>query len=250
MKVVIIEDEYHAARRLTNLIQKIEPTAKIMASLDSVEESVEWWQQNTAPDLLFMDIQLADGLSFDIFKKVEINTPVVFTTAYDEYALQAFKANSVDYLLKPIDEEELGAAIKKFQEIHSKSYDTFAVEELLRSVQKKEYAQRFLIKSGEQFLSLPIGEVAYFYSEDSLTFARTRQNKKHLIEYTLDDLYTRLDPTRFYRVNRKFILGIEAIKKIHTYFNHRLKLDMQPAYSEGVVVSRERVKGFKKWLGE
>ncbi|MFK7932092.1 MAG: LytR/AlgR family response regulator transcription factor [Saprospiraceae bacterium] len=250
MKILIIEDEFHAARRLEKLVRELQPNAEILGNIDSVEDAVDWFGKHPQPDLLFMDIQLADGLSFDIFKRTQVTAPVIFTTAFDEYALKAFKTNSVDYLLKPIDQEELERALDKFNALYRADYDTTKIDNLLQSLHKKDYAERFLIKSGEQFLTIPVADIAYVFSESSLTFIRTQNNKKYLLDYTLDEVQQRLNPTNFYRINRKMVVRVAAIGKIHTYFNSRLKLELIPKMNDEVVVSRERVKAFKAWLGE
>lgn len=250
MKTLIIEDERPAALRLTKLIQKTAPNAEIVEVIDSVEASVKWLKTFDQPDLIFMDIQLADGLSFDIFQKVKINAPVIFTTAYDQYTLQAFKVNSVDYLLKPIDPEELDKALKKYETVFQKpqSYDQSAISQLLENLQQKNYKERFLVKTGQQFSYIPIEEIAYFYSEDKVVCAQNNNGKRHIIDYTLDQLEDCLSPDNFFRINRKFITKLSSIQKINTYFNSRLKLQLNPSPTSEVIVSRERVMNFKSWL--
>ena len=251
MKVLIIEDEYHAQKRITNLIKELRPAVEILAVLDSVEDGVEWLHNNPSPDLMFFDIQLSDGLSFEIFPKVAVKAPVIFTTAFDEYAIQAFKINSVDYLLKPVEEDDLERAFKKFEEhFQQKSnYDISSIEQLVQRLTRKDYPSRFLIKSGQQISYLPTAEIAYFYSEDSLTFARTMSGKKYIIDHKIDDLQNLVNPNDFFRINRKVILRIDAIQKVSPYFSGRLILELQPKSAFEVTVSRERVKGFKNWMG-
>jgi len=251
MKILIIEDEYHAQKYLSNLLKGVIPSAQILDMLDSVEDAVEWFQNNTAPDLIFMDIQLADGLSFTIFKKVEVNAPVIFTTAFDQYTLQAFKVNSVDYLLKPVDEVDLKKAVDKYHQIYDNKelYNQESLLKVINSFQQKEnFRQRFLIKQGKDFIYLPVEKIAYLYSTDGMTFIIDTQNKRHLIDTTLDSVEKELSPKNFYRISRKQIIHIQSVAKIFSYFNHRLKLDLKPESKVEAIVSRERVKDFKAWL--
>lgn len=251
MKLLIIEDEYHAQKYLSNLLKEVIPTAQILDMLDSVEDAVEWFKNNAAPDLIFMDIQLADGLSFNIFKKVEVNAPVIFTTAFDQYTLQAFKVNSVDYLLKPVDEVDLKKAVDKFHQIYDNKavYNQESLLKVINSFQQKEnFRQRFLIKQGKDFIYLPVEKIAYLYSTDGMTFILDTQNKRHLIDTTLDNVQKELNAKNFFRINRKQIIHIQSVAKIFSYFNHRLKLDLKPESKVEAIVSRERVKDFKAWL--
>jgi len=252
MKILLIEDEYHAQEYLTGLLKEVAPTAEILAKIDSVEESVDWLENNPAPDLIFMDIQLADGLSFSIFKKVKINAPTIFVTAFDKYTLEAFKVNSIDYLLKPVDAQELQNALDKYQRIHASKHG-FDADSLQRALShfspKNNFRQRFLIKQGKDFIYVPTKNIAYLYSEDSLTFLMDRQNKRHLLEASLDQIEKQLDPDQFFRINRKQIVHIESIQKIFSFFNNRLKLNLAPESKLDAVVSRERVKYFKEWVG-
>ena len=250
MRVLIIEDEFHAVQYLSDLLRQIEPDIEILATLDSVQESVPWLQNNPAPELIFMDIQLADGLSFDIFRKVEVPAPVIFTTAFDQYTLRAFKINSIDYLLKPIEEEELVAALDKFRQYHQTSQQT-GLQELVASLQlqQKPYRQRFLIKQGKNWGYLSVQDIAYIYSDDGITFAVDQTAKRLVLESTLDRIQDELDPGKFFRINRGQIVHIAAITRINSWFNHRLKLDIHPGNDQlESIVSRDRVKGFKEWL--
>ena len=251
MKTLIIEDERPAAKRLEKLLAAHCPECEITEFLDSVETAVNWLLNNPAPDLIFMDIQLADGLSFDIFSKTEVRTPVIFTTAFDQYTLRAFKVNSVDYLLKPIDPEELKQAIEKYRNFYRQpeTYDRRGIEKMLESVlQQQAYKERFLVKSGQQLNYIPVKDIAYFFSEDGIAFAQCTNGKKHIIEYTLDQLDNVLNPSEFFRINRQVILRPEAIQKIATWFNSRLKIEPLPKNDLNFVVSRDRVSSFKKWL--
>ena len=249
--ILIIEDEHYAAKRLQTLILECLSDAHILSLCDSIEDSVDFLKNQAKPDLIFMDIQLADGLSFEIFKQVEVTSPVIFSTAFDEYTLQAFKVNSIDYLLKPVDKKELAQAIQKFKTLHQNKISSPNWQELLQTFQQpqKIYKTRFLVKNGQEFIRLNIDDIAYFYSEDGLTFAMNKEGKRHIVDPTLDQLLEQINPEYFYRINRKQIVQIDSISKIHTYFNNRLKLDLQPVYSSDVIVSRERVKGFKAWVG-
>ncbi len=252
MNILIVEDEHHAAKRLMSLIQQIRPTANILASTDTVEDTVEWLKHHSAPDLAFFDIQLADGLSFDIFTKVNLTNPIIFTTAFDEYAIRAFKVNSVDYLLKPIQEEELAHAFQKFEQLHQHQptqYNVQSIQQLLSSIMQKEYTERFLVKTGQQMMHIGVAQIAYFFSENSLTFLKTFSAQKHLLDYTLDQIEEMLHPKLFFRINRKVITHVNAIERIAPYFNNRLALQVNPKSDLDLIVSRDRVKDFKHWLG-
>lgn len=250
MNILLIEDEQPAAKRLTNLILECRPQATILAAIDSVERTVQWLGSNAAPDLIFMDIQLADGLSFDIFNQTSILSPIIFTTAYDQYTLKAFKVNSVDYLLKPIDPAELQAAFVKFDQVFGKkiNYDLGAIQQLIHAMSQPQYKERFLVRVGQQMMYILVADIHYFYSEDGLAYAKTGDGKKHLIDYTLEQLEENLNPADFFRVNRKIITHVNSIVKIAPYFNSRLKLEIKPSVEFEVLVSRERVNDFKKWL--
>ena len=248
MRILLIEDEIPAARQLTKLLLAHNPAFQILDALDSVEGAVRWLRTFPAPDLVFMDIQIADGLSFDIFRQVEVTAPVVFTTAFDHYAVQAFKVNAVDYLLKPVDPEELGKALEKVENQKNKpvAYD---FETLTRFFKKENYKDRFLVKSGQQLTFLIASDIAFFRSADGLTQAFTFSGKKYFVENTLEELERLLDPQDFFRVSRSMTLRLNSIHKIHPHLNGRLKLETHPAAPEEVFVSRERVGEFKSWLG-
>ena len=249
MKVVIIEDEKPAARRLSRMLKEldIEP----LTMLHSVEESVNWFYNNEHPDLLFLDIQLSDGLSFEIFDEVEVNSAIIFTTAYDEYALKAFKLNSIDYLLKPIDADELENAIQKFKQLQANdSQNNIDLEQLKLLVApiQKNYKKRFTVKIGQHLKMISVDAIECFFSENKATHIQTIDNRSYLIESTLDQLEGKLQPDTFFRVNRKFVVNINAIKDIIAYSNSRLKLQLQTYNETEIIVSRERVKDFKNWL--
>lgn len=253
MKVLIIEDEQIAADKLTKLVHQYDPNIEILEQFDTVEGTVYWLQQNDAPDLLFLDIHLADGFSFEIFDQVEVKCPVIFTTAYDQYAIQAFKIKSVDYLLKPVKFEDLRAAMDKYKEIfESTPTQNFAsdMQTLAKLIQnqQKEYKSRFLIKVGNIIKTISVNDVAYFHFEDRATLLVTSDNRRYPVNQTLDELEEMLDPKKFARANRQFIVTFEAIQKIHPYFKGRLKIDLTPKQSTDLVISSEKSKGFKKWL--
>jgi DNA-binding LytR/AlgR family response regulator len=226
MKVLIIEDEPLAAERLGNLVRELHAEIQLVATLDSVQRSVVWLSQNTV-DLIFMDIQLADGLSFEIFEKIEIKTPVIFTTAYNEYALKAFKVNSIDYILKPIDKEELTAAYKKYQTL---TQQPVAPAKMLESIGyamqmlTKKYKERFVIKVGEHLKSLEVKEILFFFSLEKTTFAQTKDGRKHILDFTLDQLEGLLDPTHYFKINRKYIVSMSSIQDMISHTNSRIKL--------------------------
>lgn len=252
MKILIVEDEPQAARRLQNLVKTILPESTVLDTIDSVKRSIQWFQQNPSPDLVFMDIQLADGISFQIFDQVKITSPIIFTTAYDEYALKAFKVNSIDYILKPVDEDELRAAIAKFKSMtavkDSPSSQLMESITLAMSMLTKKYKERFVIKVGEHLKSVETTEILFFYSLEKTTFAQTKDGRKHILDFTLDQLQELLEPKRFFRINRKYIIALEAIQDMISYTNSRLRLILKTSDDNDVVVARERVQEFKDWL--
>lgn len=249
MNIIIIEDEKPAARLLQRKVEKL--GLQVNTMLHSVEESITWFQNNAHPDLIFLDIQLSDGLSFEIFEKIDIKSAVIFTTAYDEYALRAFKLNSIDYLLKPIDEDELEVAINKFKvrtQAQNFSLDFEAIKRMLVNPVEKEYKMRFSVKIGQQLKVISIDEVECFYSENKGTYIHTLDNRDYLIDATLEILETEINPKDFYRVNRKFIVPLKAVKEIQVYSNSRLKIILPTYKDDEVVVARERVSDFKEWI--
>jgi DNA-binding LytR/AlgR family response regulator len=254
MKVLIIEDEMSASKRLENMLKKIDPKIEILAMLDSVDETVNWLNNNREPDIIFADIQLSDGVCFDIFKQVQIKSAVIFTTAYDEYAVEAFKVNSIDYLLKPIHPEALSRSIEKFRnlKIAYAESDKNRFEFLLSMLDQtgKDYKSRFLVKTGQNMKVVSTNEIAYFLIENQLVFLITKQNNRFLIEQTLDELEKRLDPKLFFRINRQIIISLDSVRTIHPYFNSRLKLDVTPDRESEFLVSRMKVNDFKKWIDQ
>jgi len=251
MNIIIIEDEKPASRLLQRKIEKL--GLQVNQMLHSVEESINWFQNNDHPDLIFLDIQLSDGLSFEIFEAVNIKSAVIFTTAYDEYALRAFKLNSIDYLLKPIDEEDLETAISKFKNQFQKSsiatLDFEMIKKMLVNPIDREYKKRFTIKMGQQLKMINIEEVECFFSENKGTYLHTFNNRDYLLDSTLEQLETELNPEDFYRVSRKFIIPMKAIKEIQIYSNSRLKVILPTYKGDEVIVSREKVGDFKTWIG-
>lgn len=255
MTTIIIEDEKPAARLLQRKLEKINIEVGVM--LHSVEEAIDWFSKNEHPDLIFLDIQLSDGLSFEIFEKVDIKSAVIFTTAYDEYALKAFKLNSVDYLLKPIDEDDLEVAVLKFKERldfsktagkESMQFDFEQIKKMLSNPFEKTFKKRFTVKIGQHLKVISTDEIECFFSENKGTYIHTFDNRNYLIDSTLELLEQELDAKDFYRISRKFIIPLKAIKKILMYSNSRLKIVL-PSYKEDeVVVSREKVSDFKNWI--
>lgn len=250
MKVLIIEDEPQAAERLVSLVHQLHPDVEICAKLDSIKRSVEWISKNQV-DLIFMDIQLADGISFEIFEKVEVKTPVIFTTAYNEYALKAFKVNSIDYILKPVDKDELLVAFKKYQNLTPQSLaPAKMIESIGYAMQMltKKYKERFIIKVGEHLKSVEVKEILFFFSLEKTTFAQTKDGRKHILDFTLDQLEGLLDPKQFFKINRKYIVGVSSIQDMISHTNSRLKLVLKTSDDTDVIVARERVQEFKEWL--
>lgn len=247
MNILLIEDEGPAARQLSKMLLAEKPAAQIIEILDSVEASVRWLRNSPSPDLIFMDIQIADGLSFDIFRQVDLTAPVIFTTAFDQYAVQAFRVNAIDYLLKPIDPEELRRALDKMDK--QRATPNIDFESLTRFFKKETYKDRFLVKSGQQLAFLAAADIAFFRSSDGLTQGYTFNGKKYFVEHPLDELERLLDPNDFFRISRGIILRLNAIKAIHPHLNGRLKIETNPAAPEEVFVSRERGAEFKAWLG-
>lgn len=250
MTIIIIEDEKPSARLLQRKVEKL--GFQITTLLHSVEEAIAWFQGNSHPDLIFLDIQLSDGLSFEIFDAVEIKSAIIFTTAYDEYALRAFKLNSIDYLLKPIDEDDLEIAVNKFKARLPKaepiSLDFETIKRMLANPEEKTYKKRFTIKTGQHLKMINIEEVECFYSENKGTYLHTLDNRDYLLEGTLEQLESELDPKDFFRVSRKFIIPMKNIKDIVVYSNSRLKVILPTFREDEVIVSREKVTDFKNWI--
>jgi len=251
LNILIIEDEPQAAKRIETLVKELLPNAHVLDKIDSVKKSIHWFTNNPPPDLALMDIQLADGSSFQIFEQCEVKCPVIFTTAYDEYALKAFKVNSIDYILKPVDKNELQAALRKLETLTSSTDDTRklldSIGEVVQRLSKK-YKERFVIKVGERLRTIEVKDILYFYSQDKATFCYTGDNRNHILDFTLEQLEDMIDPLQYYRVNRKYFVRAEAIQDIISYPNSRLKLVLKNSQDIEVIVARERVQEFKQWL--
>ncbi|KOY52745.1 LytR/AlgR family response regulator transcription factor [Polaribacter dokdonensis] len=250
MNVLIIEDEKPAARRLSRMLAELD--IEVQQMLHSVEESLNWLQNNTHPDLIFLDIQLSDGLSFEIFEEIDVKSAIIFTTAYDEYALKAFKLNSIDYLLKPIDDDELTAAVRQFKKQQPKETDVQVnlddIRKLLVNPVDRKFKKRLSIKVGQHIKIIHIDEIECFYSENKSTYIHTTENRNYLLDHSLENWQEQLDPEHFFRVNRTYIVHINAIKDIIAYSNSRLKLMLHSYNEQEIIVSRERVKDFKNWI--
>jgi len=260
MNILIVEDEDLAVKKIQKTLLSVDNNARVVGVTDSIKGTVEWLQQHPAPDLILMDIELADGQSFEIFKLTEIRSPVIFTTSYDEYALKAFKVNSIDYLLKPVQKEELQAALEKYKEM-KKRYGAkegeaeearldSLLKELRSRLEPKEYRQRFLVKHGQKLVSIEIGEIAYFFSDGRLNFFKTADNRKFVVDYTMDELEDMVDPKQYFRISRSFYVSVNSIDKIEEYFGNRLILTLKPVVDKEALVSREKVTDFKKWMGK
>ena len=246
MKILIIEDEAAALRRLSKLLVEIDPNIEIVEDLDSIESSIKWLQDNPMPDLLFLDIHLADGSSFEIFKHVDIKKPVIFITAYDEYALDAFKVNAIDYLLKPIKKTELEKAIEKYRQRSSSSSVDY--QKLAEAMNANTPAKRFLIRFGQTLKVVDFTAVAFFYTSDKITFLVNKEGKRYPLDYSLEQLDEMADQSKFFRINRQFIVNIESIKEMYAYSKSRVKLVLDPPCELEIVVSTDRSPVFKKWL--
>lgn len=251
MNTIIIEDENLTALRLEGMLKKYNPNIQVLAILPSVAESVQWLRKNDAPDLVFMDIHLEDDLCFKIFELAPLSSPVIFTTAYDEYMVKAFKVNSIDYLLKPVNYLELIAALDKYKALKEQfakpDFDT-----LLQYIgqREQEYKTRFMITVGTKIRSIETAEIAYFYSDEKITFMVTKEGQQLPIDFSLDKLNTLLDPKHFFRVSRQFLVSFGAIHTVHTHFKGKLKLDLSPKSKLDVFVSGDRMSDFKEWLGK
>ncbi|MCE7066342.1 LytTR family DNA-binding domain-containing protein [Dyadobacter sp. CY326] len=250
MTILIIEDEKPAVRRLIQLLSENLPEAKVVESLDTVTAAIRWFNNNPEPDLIFLDIQLADGISFEIFEQVKVTAPIIFCTAYDQYAIKAFRLNSIDYLLKPIDPEELKQALNKFNS--GKKEPGISLEQIRNLIQPatKTYKSRFLVKLGERIQTIDVQDIAFFFSEEKVTILQTIQGKKYNVDYILDEIEDMVAPERFFRINRKYISSITAIKDVFTYSNSRLKVHLANCSDNDILISRERMGAFKSWLGQ
>ncbi len=249
MRYLIIEDEPLAQEELVRMLKGLDPNFQLLASIESVKETVNWFNNNEQPDVVFMDIHLSDNICFDIFNKVEITAPVIFTTAYDQYAIEAFKTNGIAYLLKPIEEEELINALKKFRTLTNTNIELATIHTQIQQLSTlNSYKERVLAKIGDNYQHVMMQDVAYFYSEDHYTFVVTKDKQRYIINYTLDTLVEQINPQQFFRISRQFIVNINAINNISKHFNGRLKIAVNPSFTEDIYVSRNRVQAFLAWL--
>ncbi len=250
MRILIIEDEKPAANLLLKLIKKHFGDAEIFGSFDSITTTIQWLQENSVPDLIFCDIQLADGISFEIFEKVKLSTPIIFTTAFDQYAIKAFQVNAIDYLLKPIDPLEMDRAVDKFKANQIRSTIELDVLKELLSPKKVNFKSRFLVRYGEKIQSLPIEDISFFSSEERVTFLQTHEGKKYVLESTLEQTEAQVNPVNFFRLNRKYLCSLASIDGIFSYSNSRLKVSLKNSTDHDILISREKVSGFKDWLDQ
>jgi len=248
MQILIIEDEPRAVNQLQNMLKTCNFEYQLLDIIDSVQDAITWFEKNTNPDLVFMDIQLADGLSFEIFQKVEVSAPIIFTTAFDQYAIQAFKVNSIDYILKPIQQITLEHSLAKFQKSNkSDSIEPAILKQLLNSIQTKSTRQGVLVKEGSGFVQIKISNLLYIYSDGGITFGVT-SSKRYIIEETMDQFFKDLNQDHFYRINRGQIISKDSIQKFSPYFNHRIKLSITNPRDQEFIVSRQKTGDFKKWM--
>ncbi|HEY8690010.1 MAG TPA: LytTR family DNA-binding domain-containing protein [Chitinophagaceae bacterium] len=252
INILIIEDEEPAANRLKKMVTELEPDANVLDNIVSVNSAIAWFKQNSSPDLIFSDIQLSDGLSFEIFKNVEVQCPVIFITAYDQYAIDAFKVNSIDYLLKPIKKDDLQVAINKFKKLNRSETPSLDINKVLEVFNhpKTEYKTRFIVRYGEHIKTIKIEDAAYFYTEDKINFLTTNEGRRYIIDYNLDALESMLDPKTFFRINRQFIISINAINEMFSYSKSRVLIKLNPPAKHETIVSTERSGDFKLWLGD
>ncbi len=251
MKVLIIEDEAPAFRRLQKILEEINPELEIVEVIDSVEDTVKWLRNHDNPDLIFMDIQLSDGISFEIFDEVEITSPVVFTTAFDEYMLRAFKVNSIDYLLKPIKKEDLQHSLEKFQSLKASFSGNQNLNDLISQIKldERKYKTRFLVKLGDRLLSIETSDISYFQTRNGVVYSVVNSGKKYIMDFTLDELSKQLDPEQFYRANRQYVVNYNAIKQVHKYHKGKLLIEVDHEPEEQIIVSTEKATDFKNWFG-
>jgi two-component system LytT family response regulator len=251
MKCVIIEDEKPAAEKLLSLLALSDQPVTVDVVLGSIKEAIDWLQQHPAPELIFMDIELSDGLSFKIFEEANVECPVIFTTAYDEYWQEAFEYNSIDYLLKPVKPEKLEAALNKYQKL--KQHFTAGYKDLVNwssTANQSGYKKRFLVKRGTDYISIKAEEVAYFYATHKLVCMVDSSGQKFIMDQSLADIETQVDPAAFYRVNRKYLVNMSAIKRIKTYPKSKLMLEVAPLVTEDIIISQENAAAFKQWMGQ
>lgn len=260
MKVFIVEDEPLAVKKLIRLLEEVAYDVEVVGSAGGINTAVEWLETNPLPDLIFLDIELSDGQSFEIFQRTKVKSPVIFVTSYDEFALQAFKVNSIDYLLKPVQREDLVNAIAKFRDLklqYARDANPISanIENLLMTLSRgvataKEYRTRFLVKHLQKYVTVEVADIAYFWSEGRINFFKNRAGQKYLVEYTMEEIEAMLDPQHWFRISRQFLVSVPSVAEIQPFFNNRLKLQLTPKEPEDVVVSRERVANFKTWMGK
>lgn len=257
MNILIVEDEELAVKKLKKTLLSVDESANVVGETDSIRTTVDWLQNNTSPDLILMDIELNDGQSFEIFNHTEVKSPVIFITSYDEYALKAFKVNSVDYLLKPVQKEDLQNALEKFRQMKkiytAEAEPSINLDSLVKQLQQKlqkEYRKRFLVKHGQKLVSIEVDDIAYFFSDGRLNFFKTNDNRKFVVDYTMDELNEMLDPDKYFRISRSFFISVNSVAQIHDYFGNRLLLHLKPESDKEAIVSREKVSDFKTWLGK
>lgn len=250
MKVLILEDETLAGQRIETLLNEIDSSLQIIAILKSVEAGREWFSTNDFPDLVISDIRLLDGLSFQLFEEIDYKNPVIFTTAYDQYAIKAFEVNSIDYLLKPIQKEKMAKALKKLDSETNAETNNTPYQEIIQMINssKSDYKSRFMIRAGHKILAVPVEKIAYFYSLNKLTYIVALDGKKYPCDQTLEVIDQQVDPKKFFRANRKFIVKFDAINEIHPYFKGRIKIELTPQAEDDIVISADRTPDFKKWL--
>lgn len=253
MTILIIEDEEPAYRRLQKMLKELEPGHTLLSQIVSVSSAIKWFNENDEPDLIISDIQLSDGISFEIFKQVNIKCPVIFTTAYDQYAIEAFKVNSIDYLLKPVKKDELEKAVAKFKALTpATAAPAIDINKLLQSLQPAgtDYKKRFVVRYGEHIKTIDIEEVVYFYTEDKATFLCTKDARRFVVDFNLDTLESILDPKVFFRINRQYIISIHSIAEMFAYSKSRVLIKLNPPSKHETIVSTERSADFKHWLGD
>ncbi|HYK46038.1 MAG TPA: LytTR family DNA-binding domain-containing protein [Parafilimonas sp.] len=252
MRILIVEDELLLVKHLVKLLADVEPAAQIAGSTNSISATIAWLSTHDKPDLILMDIELADGQSFEIFEKMEVKSPVIFTTAYDEYALKAFKVSSIDYLLKPVKETDLKRALDKLKNLRE-SGEQPGIQNVLdemRRMKTSTYRERILVKAGQKMISIPMDDVGMFFTNKSLNYLLTKTKQKYIVDQTLDEIEGSLDPKKFFRANRQHILAHHAINVVHPWFNGKLKVEINLPTEEPVVISRDKASAFKEWLGE
>ncbi|MEM6360787.1 MAG: LytTR family DNA-binding domain-containing protein [Bacteroidota bacterium] len=251
MNILIIEDETLAAEKLENLLKELDASVNILGKLKSIETVTDWFESSgDKPDLIISDIRLLDGLSFEIFKQVDYKGAVIFTTAYDQYAIKAFEVNSIDYLLKPVQKEKLKNSLEKFKSLNSAMESPFPYEELVAMIkgQQQEYKSRFMVRTGNKIVAVPVEKISYFYSQNKLTYIVTHDNKKYPLDQPLEVIDKQLDPKQFFRANRQFIITFESVDEIHPYFKGRVKINLKHQPDEEIIISAEKSPEFKKWL--